>query len=39
MEKPRIYLETTVFSFYHETREYGGLRRYWSYENSNRLYE
>ena len=23
MEKPKIYLETTVFSFYHEKREHG----------------
>jgi len=23
MEKPKIYLETTVFSFYHESREHG----------------
>jgi len=28
MEKPRIYLETTVFSFYHETREYGEYPKY-----------
>jgi len=23
MDKPKIYLETTMFSFYHETREHG----------------
>jgi len=28
MEKPRIYLETTVFSFYHEIREYGEYPKY-----------
>ena len=28
MEKPKIYLETTVFSFYHETREYGEYPKY-----------
>ena len=28
MEKLRIYFETTVFSFYHETREYGEYPKY-----------
>jgi len=28
MEKPKIYLETTIFSFYHETREYGEYPKY-----------
>jgi len=28
MEKLKIYLETTVFSFYHETREYGEYPEY-----------
>ena len=28
MEKPKIYLETTLFSFYHETREYGEYPKY-----------
>ena len=28
MEKPKIYLETTMFSFYHETREHGEYPKY-----------
>jgi hypothetical protein len=28
VDKPRIYLETTVFSFYHEAREYGEYPKY-----------
>ena len=28
MEKPKIYIETTVFSFYHETRNYGEYPEY-----------
>ena len=31
MEKPKIYLETTVFSFYHETRDYGEYPKYKAY--------
>ena len=28
MEKPKIYIETSVFSFYHETREHGEYPTY-----------
>ena len=28
MDKPKIYLETTAFSFYHETREYGDYPKF-----------
>ena len=28
MEKPKIYIETTMFSFYDETREYGDYQKY-----------
>ena len=28
MEKQKIYLETTIFSFYHETRKYGEYPKY-----------
>jgi len=28
MGKPKIYLETTMFSFYHETREHGEYPKY-----------
>ena len=28
MEQPKIYLETTIFSFFHETRNYGEYPKY-----------